>query len=66
MKEKILSWLNARKEQVLLAYDDAAQISEEAFGELRERFGPTPVLIMQFSLLASSFVCLVLLINLVF
>lgn len=66
MKEKILSWLNARKEQVLSAYDDAAQISEEAFGELRERFGSTPVLIMQFSLLASSLVCLILLINLVF
>lgn len=65
MKEKVLSWLKARKEQLLSAYDDASQISQEAFEELRDRFGGTPVLVMQFVLLAMSFVCLVLLIDLV-
>tara|TARA_R100000742_G_C4279416_1_gene103934 strand:+ start:5754 stop:5957 length:204 start_codon:yes stop_codon:yes gene_type:complete len=66
MKDKMLGWLKAGKEQVLVTYTNAVDIFEETFDELRTRYGRNPVLIMKFLLLGVSFVCLVLLIDLMF
>ena len=66
MKDKIIGWLNARKEQFLMLCDDVHQMLTEGDEELVDRFGIKAVRLMWAVIITASFSGVLALLSIIF